>query len=233
MHSLLSSGWVLNGKGLSAKQSFSRRAESRWWKWVFFPFILWSFSIDGVGFSKLKVCAWISQPLIHKQVFSSLGSYQFLPVCSLRQRPLWPRTELGMGDIILCAVKTSSGLIYGTVFLSLPLCFADSSAHTEILPLETASPNRLLRTGSLAPQGMSHALQENFSAISYFLWVCLDGPHLCYLLVHTVTWLSSPGSPPDSPRTFHVYLFTFVKSCSGQCLLGESCSYELITSSVV
>ena len=155
---------------------------------------------DGVGFSKLKVCAWISQGLIHTQVFSNLGSYQFLPVCSLQQRPLWPRTELGVGDIILCAVKTSSGFIYGAVFLSLPLFFADSSAHSEILPLETASPNHLLRTGSFSPQWMSHALQENFLAISYFLWVCLDAPHLCHLLlVHTVTWLSTPGSPPRQP----------------------------------
>lgn len=106
MHSVLSSGWVSNGKGLSAKQSFSRHAESRWWKWVFFPFILWSLSMGWGGFQQTyKVCAWISQHLIHMQVFSNLGSYQFLPICSLGQRPLWPRTELGVGDIILCAVK--------------------------------------------------------------------------------------------------------------------------------
>lgn len=189
---------------------------------------------DGLGFSKLKVCAWISQRLIHTQVFSNLSSYQFLPICSLQQRPLWPRTELGASDIILCAIKTSGGLIYGTVFLSLSLFFADSSAHSETLPLETPSPNCLLRTGSFATQGMSHAPQENFLVISYFLWVCLDDPHLCHLLlIHTVTWLSSPGSPPDSPRTFHVYLFALVKSSSGQCLLGDSCSYELITFSIL
>lgn len=178
---------VADGNGFSSRSYFGA---SQW---------------DGAGFSKLKVCAWISQSLIPMQVFSNLGSYQFLPVCSLQQRPLWPRTELRVGGIILCAVKTSGGLIYGAVFLSLPLFFADSSAHSEILPLETPSPNHLLRTGSFATQGMSHTLQENFSVISYFLWVCLDGPHLCHLLlIHTVTWFSSPGSPLDSPRTFHV-----------------------------
>lgn len=159
----------------------------------------------------------------------SVPSHLFTPTKAFVT--LQPRTKLGVGDIILCAVRTSGGLIGGTFSVSLLLFFADSSSHLEILlPLETSSPNHLLRTESFATLGMSGELQKNFLVISYFLW--------SFWMVLTCAVSSSPIQSLanhflnllnlDSPRTFCFSLFTLVKSssCQGH-LLGDSCSYLL------